>query len=77
MTIYLLLAISFKLQKCWSFLKNALSFSSLNSNHKLIWVIDSIKDIWGFSQRIVVFNYNLFLPPEETIQNFIKAMIHF
>lgn len=40
-------------------------------------MIDSIKDIWDFSQRTAVFNYNLFLPPEEIILNFIKATIHF
>lgn len=36
----------------------------LNSNDKLIWVIDCIITMWGLSHEMMVFNYNLFLPLE-------------
>lgn len=69
---------NFNPQQGWSyFLQNTPNFQLLTPNDELLWLIDSIKDIWGLSQRTAAFNYNLVSPLEKTAQIFIKAIILF
>lgn len=79
LTLYLIFVnLIFNPQQGWSyFLQNTPNFQLLTPNDELLWLIDSIKDIWGLSQRAAAFNYNLVSPLEKTAQNFIKAIILF